>query len=195
MSYEARDAARGKADARWSRRELLALSAAAGSAFLASQGLGQIAQEPRIGLADAHFTRGEPFKNVTLEVSLKPFKHSLPFPSCGGSHPPVPCGYLPITTTAPLQHSGVAWGLPRGRGNEGMMVGLARRVRQGRLTHWCSLDLLDWQDYWRFRAVRLRGSGELVRVQVPKWAASGGNNPFSGQQLGGVAQLVRAAES
>lgn len=38
----------------------------------------QIPQDPRIGLDDANFIRGRKFKNVTLEISLKPFKKNDP---------------------------------------------------------------------------------------------------------------------
>ena len=78
MSHESMAGTDRTREAGLSRREVLACTAALGGAFAASQGLGQIFQEPRIGLADAHFTRGEPFKNVTLEVSLKPFKKNDP---------------------------------------------------------------------------------------------------------------------
>jgi hypothetical protein len=38
----------------------------------------QIFQQPRVGLEDEHFLRGQRFKNVTLEMSLKPFKRNEP---------------------------------------------------------------------------------------------------------------------
>ena len=38
----------------------------------------QIFQQPRIGLEDENFIRGRKFKNVTLEMSLKPFKKNDP---------------------------------------------------------------------------------------------------------------------
>jgi hypothetical protein len=40
--------------------------------------LAQIPQDARIGLEDANFIRGKRFKNVTLEMSLKPFKKNDP---------------------------------------------------------------------------------------------------------------------
>lgn len=38
----------------------------------------QIFQQPQVGLEDEHFLRGQRFKNVTLEMSLKPFKRNDP---------------------------------------------------------------------------------------------------------------------
>lgn len=46
--------------------------------LFASAAPAQISQDPRIGLEDANFIRGKKFKNVTLEVSLKPFKKNEP---------------------------------------------------------------------------------------------------------------------
>lgn len=40
--------------------------------------LAQISQEPLVGLEDVNFIRGRNFKNITLEMSLKPFKKNEP---------------------------------------------------------------------------------------------------------------------
>ncbi len=40
--------------------------------------IAQIPQDPRIGLEDANFIKGKRLKNVTLEMSLKPFKKNDP---------------------------------------------------------------------------------------------------------------------